>query len=565
MIKSKNHNFSLLLIKPALYILISLLIITFFVYLNLLFAGFLDYDDVGNVVKNENISSLSIKNIIALFTTSVYYSYNPITFLSYALENLLFGLKPEWFHATNIVLHLMNVLLVFQFIFLLTQERKSALIAATLFALHPIHSDVVGWISARNYLLCTLFYLSSLVFYIRYLTASPRRNANLILSLVFFVMACLSKSQAVTLALVILLLNWKYKVKYDTKQWIILFIYLCISAATGLATLYFRADMGKTEIIPNYTFVEKIMVICFSILKYLGKLIYPFNLTAIESFPFKSPAGWLPIVVYLSPVMIAIAIFFGKWSKKITPIILIGILFFTLNILITQVTFLEDGFSANRYFYLSSIGIYLPISFVVNKLYEKAGRYRKWMIVGCCLILVLLSVKTYRRSNEWMNTLTLSNSIIKKSRDVIMAYNIRGIWYYNQKEYDLSINNYNEAIAVFPNYSPAYFNRALALAAKQENAAALNDYTRAIELNPNFESAYQSRGVLLLDVFRDYPKAMADFKKALLLKPGNAQAYYNLGLTYFRMQDVENACKNWYQVRALGYKQADGMIDKYCR
>ncbi len=537
----------------------------FVVYINLLSASFLDYDDGGNVVKNENISNLSIKNIIALFTTSVYYSYNPITFLSYALENQFFGLKPGWFHATNIVLHLINVLLVFQFIFLLTHERKSALIAAALFALHPIHSDVVGWISARNYLLCTLFYLSSLVFYIRYLTSSPHRNANLILSLVFFVLACLSKSQAVTLTLVILLLNWKYKVKYDTKQWIILFIYLCISAATGLATLYFRADLGKTEIIPDYTFAEKIIVICFSLVKYLWKLIYPVNLTAIESFPFRSPSGRLPIVVYLSPVMIAIATFLGIRSKKITPIILIGILFFTLNILITQLTFLEDGFSANRYFYLSSIGIYLPISIAANKLYEKAGRSRNWLIAGCCLILVLLAVKTYERSNEWKNTLTLSNSIINKSPDVIMAYNIRGIWYYNQKDYDASIKNYDEAIAVFPGYSPAFFNRGLALAAKQENTAALNDYTQAIEINPNFESAYQSRGVLWLDVFHDYPKAMADFKKALSLKPGNAQAYYNLGLTYFRMQDVENACKNWDQVRALGYKQADGMIYKYCR
>lgn len=565
MSKTINYNNSANYNKSVLYFLIFLMLTGFAAYMNLLNADFLDYDDVGNVVNNENITSLSMNNIIALFTTAVYYSYNPVTFLSYAVEYQLFGLNPGMFHATNIVLHLINVILVYKFIFLLTNERKSALIAAALFTFHPVNTDVVGWISARNFLLCTLFYLFSLIFYLRYLTESSRKNANLTLSLLLFALACLSKPQAITLTLIILFLNWKYRVKFDMRQWIALFIYLCISAVTGLTTLYFRTDMGNTEVIPDYTFFEKIMVICYSLVNYLYKLIYPFNLTAIEAFPFKSSAGWLPVVVYLSPLMIFLAGYFVARSKIRSSIIFTGILFFVLNILITQMAFVEDGFSSNRYFYLSSIGLYLPLSIVAIRLYEKATRYRIWLMSGAFLVLGLLAVTTYKRSGEWLNTLTLSNSIIEKSPDVIMAYNIRGIWYYNQMDFESSINNFNEAIASFPNYSPAYFNRGLALAAIQEYNAAINDYTHAIELNPDFESAYQSRGVLLLDFFRDYPKAMADFTMALSLKPDNVQAYYNLGLTYFRMQDVENACKNWYQVRAFGYHQADGMIDKYCR
>ena len=240
----------------VLYFLPILIIFTFIVYKNLLFADFLDYDDGGNVFQNIAITNLTLNSITTIFTTSIYYSYSPLTFLFYSLEWQLFGMSSSWFHFMSILLHLVNIYLLYRFALLLMNNQSISIISSMLFALHPIHVDAVGWISAQSYLLATMFYLLSLIYYIRYLTTSTKKRSKIILSVLFFVLACLSKSQAFTLAPVILLLNWIYKAKYDLRQIIIVTAYFIVSIAIGLLTVYFRSDIGKTEIIPDYSTLD---------------------------------------------------------------------------------------------------------------------------------------------------------------------------------------------------------------------------------------------------------------------------------------------------------------------
>jgi len=270
-------------------------------------------------------------------------------------------------------------------------------------------------------------------------------------------------------------------------------------------------------------------------------------------------------MVYISPFLILIAGIFTWMIRKKAPLVVFGLIFFFLNILVTQVSFLEDGFCANRYFYLSSIGIYLALGVAVFWIYNKATTYKYWFMAGGLVILIFLAGITYSRSGNWNNTLSLSSSIINNSPDVSMAYNMRGIYYYQNNDFEKSIADYSRAIALFPEYSSAHYNRGLSQSALQNFPSALKDYDRAIELNPNYVSAFNARGVLILEVIQDYPRALDDFNKAVTLDPLNAWAYYNRGLTYFRMRNADEACKNWLKVRSLGYSQADQMISRYCR
>jgi tetratricopeptide (TPR) repeat protein len=448
---------------------------------------------------------------------------------------------------------------------LIAKNQATAIITSTLFALHPIHMDAVGWISAQSYLLATMFYFLSLIYYIRYLNDSNKKIISLLLAILFFVLACLSKSQAFTLAPVILLLNWFNKTRYDLRQILIVSVFFCISIVTGLFTIYFRSDMGKTEIIPDYSMMEKIFVISFSMVKYIIKVLYPIGLTAIEPFPTKSEDGALSLLVYFSPVILLLSgVLMFKYIRK-APIVVYGLLFFFINIIVTQLSFLEDGFSANRYFYLSSFGIYLSLAILFVAIYKKIKTRKYWLLAGGFIILFFLSGITYSRSHDWKNTLSLTNSIIKNAPDAAMAYNIRGIYYYNHKQYTLSIRDFDKAISLFPGYSPGYYNRGLSLRAMQDIQSALNNYNRAIELNPNYASAYIARGNVFLTDMHEYSLAIDNFNKAISLDPKNAMAYYNRGLAFFRMRNVDEACKNWFEVKRLGYSQADGMISKYCR
>jgi tetratricopeptide (TPR) repeat protein len=569
MLKNENNpvRFKLLMEKiRSSYILFLLLPITFFVYKGLLSAEFLDYDDGVNIVQNQWIKGFSAQNLRAVFTTSFQYSYNPVTFLFYMLEYQMFGINPTGFHLVNIILHLANTLLVFRLVSMLSKKRSIAFVAAALFALHPMQADVIGWASAQNYLLATLFSLSSLIFYIHFLNTSSSKTKWVMLSLFFFILACLSKSQAVTLAVLIIPLNWLFKAKYDRKLLIIVSIYFIIAAAAGLLTIYFRADMGKTEIIPSYSFIEKTCVICFSLISYVFKTVYPFGLTAIESFPAITDKGHLPLIVYLSPLILMIAGILSVGFFKKAPLAFFGLIFFFLNLMIAQLSFLEDGFSANRYFYLSSVGIFLSLAWLIILIYDKIRQvYKTALLTAGMAVLIIMTIQTHARSKTWQNTYTLTSSIIERSPGVAMAYNIRGIWQYHQKNYELSLSDLSHAITLFPGYSAAWYNRGLSHSALQDHQAALEDYGKAIGLNPESVSAYLARGVLYLEIAQDFPAALHDFGQAISLDPGNARAYYNRGLAHFRMRDVENACKDWRKVKSLGYSQADAMLAKYCR
>lgn len=342
-------------------------------------------------------------------------------------------------------------------------------------------------------------------------------------------------------------------------------IYFLISVAIGLLTIYFRSDLGNTEIIPDYSLIDKAFVISFSIVKYISKVFYPVGLTAIDAFPAKSAGGMFPFMVYLSPALIVVAgIFMLRYLKK-APIIVFGLMFFFLNIIVTQISFLEDGFCANRYFYLSSVGIFLAIGVATTTLYKIVSSHRYLMISGCFILMFLLAGITHSRSENWKNTWSLSSSIIENSPDVAMAYNMRGVWYYGQQEYESSVEDFNKVIDLFPGYSAAYFNRGLSLKGMQNFSSAIEDYNRAIELNPYFVSAFIGRGVLYLDIIKDYPSALEDFNQVISLDPKNARAYYNRGLVYLRMRNLDEACKNWFRVKELGYSQADDMIKRFCR
>ena len=188
--------------------------ITFIAFLPALQCGFTNWDDDTHVVDNLAIRAISFHNLSQVFTSSIGY-YQPLPMLTFMAEYRLFGLNPHAFHCTSVLLHCLNVLLVFALIYALSGKYSTGLLVSLLFAVHPLRVESVAWIAERKDLLSSFFYLLSLIFYVTYSRGNRRKYFyGSILSLVF---SLLSKPMAVSQPFVLLLIDYVRNKKLDKK------------------------------------------------------------------------------------------------------------------------------------------------------------------------------------------------------------------------------------------------------------------------------------------------------------------------------------------------------------
>ena len=546
---------------PALALLIGILVFTSLLYLKSLKGEFLNYDDADNVVNNGLIRQFSPDYLVQLFSHSYLYMYAPLTFITYALDFYISGLDPFYFKLTNLVLHLCNVTLIFLLAQQIFKNKLTAALMALLFAIHPLNVDTVSWISARSNLLATLFFFLALLFYMQYL--EKKRTTWLIMVVVSFFLSLLSKSAGIMLPLTLLLIDYLIKRKITRKVILEKLPVFFLSFVFGLVALYFRSDSGNPESVMEYNLFDRFLMICYALTGYLFRTVLPFYLSAIYAYPVKNGI-FLPYLYYLTPVLLAGMIFVVSRLNTLKHEVIFGLLFFFVNILLTQLGLLEDGFMANRYGYLPCIGLFFIISAGFDQFRMDSKMVKNISLIPIGFLLLLFSVMTYQRSQLWKNNLTLFNDAVEHSPGSAFAYNNRGIARYSENDMEGAVSDYNHAITIFPRYSGAYYNRGIAYYSMQEFSMAKTDYSMAIDLNPKFASCYAARGILQMDVLQNDSLALNDYNMAIMLNPTMAQAYYNRGILRLRMKNIQMACEDFHQVRRLGYTRADDLIRQFC-
>ena len=139
------------------------------VYARTVGFGFVGLDDPGYVTANERVlAGLTVDGVLWAFTTSAQGNWHPLTWLSLMLDAELGGGSALLFHLTNVLLHLVNTLLLFQLFVRMTGGVWQSGLVALMFAVHPLHVESVAWISERKDVLCTLFWMLAMLAYVRY-------------------------------------------------------------------------------------------------------------------------------------------------------------------------------------------------------------------------------------------------------------------------------------------------------------------------------------------------------------------------------------------------------------
>lgn len=393
-----------------------LMLTTFIIFAPILDANYARIDD-HIMLKSYlgTLKNISFDYIIKTFTKYHEGLYHPIITLSYSLETTIFGYFPALFHFDNILLHILNILLVFFIFFNLSKSFWLSFIISTLFAIHPTRVEVVAWISARKDLIYALFYLLSIFFYIKTYT-SKRYKTFLTISVICYLFSCLSKSMAITLPFILLLIDLytnhfdKTKIKtYITFIAItIIFIFLTFdSHYSNIEHVRFHFDTFRQ--ILNFINAH------FNILFYIDKLFLPINLYCMYPYFYNEFASMPPSYILYAPAIVYILIFFTFVSLQKTKVIFYGFLFFIISMLPVSGIFpIGDFVVADRYTYIPYLGLFLILAkFIIFlctqnyiiKLHDKAiniSKYLKIFIVCLCIILFsILNYLSYKRVIDW--------------------------------------------------------------------------------------------------------------------------------------------------------------------
>ena len=495
--------------KQTLIWLAVILFVTLLVYSPGFKAEFTNFDDNRYVTENPMVWSLSGENITNIFSTYYDGHYHPLTMLSMAIDYSIVGMKPWLFHAENIFFHLINTLLVFFFIRKLWGKFDVAVIASFLFGIHTFHVESVVWIAERKDVLFAFFFLLSLISYLEFLKKNSWKY--LVLSLLLFVLSCLSKGQAVALAPTILAIDYLKDRKLLSKNVILEKIpFFAIALFFGIIAMQAHETfpyLGKTEV-PLF---DRIIYACYGFILYIGKLILPLNLSAYYPYPSGSPGT----VDYIFPILAIAFVFIIFWQFRKNKPLVFSMLFFFFNIVLLLKVFqvhLQTGkfVIADRYSYVSSIGFF----FLVGYLYEKyTAKYHSKKILLTAILslwILVMSVMTFNRSLVWNDSITLWNNVVDQ----------------------------------YPELSWAYGKRGLAKAARNDVKGAIEDYTLAIKYDPDDPHAYNNRGNIYASRLGDLELAMKDLNKAIEVGPKFFEAYSNRGLVRFYQNDLKGAMED---------------------
>ncbi len=505
--------------------LVFVLVLTFAIYARSIQNGFVNFDDPAILIDNGPVLDF---DFVKLFQKPLAHDYVPLTLLSFAVENRLFGLTPSIYHFDNLALHLINCLLVFWLLIVLTQNNFNvSALTALLFAIHPLHVESVAWVTERKDVLSCLFYLLTCINYLRYLDTSNRKNYYSALG--FAILAILSKSMAMTIPFVLLLFDYLRGRKLNEIKLIekVPFFALSIVFITiGWPLQHVMAEADPTlSLINGLYFFE---ALCF----YLSRSILPIGLSVL----YENSATRLGFLGYLLGVLVLMWIF--RAINKPHPErkhLVFGILFFLIGgAPVWQIIRFKTLYSyADRYFYIPSIGLLLCYALLVTHFKPIP---KKIIIIS---IAVLFSFLSFDRVGVWQNTGTLWADVISKYPESQGAHRDLGIFLLRHGENQGAKIHLEKAIKINPKLYDAHNALGNVYLNLGQLEKALEEFHLASE-NNDFAEPVGSEAYIYTKA-GEFSKAIELFKKAISINPKLAYLHLHLCVALYLSKDPHGA------------------------
>ncbi len=535
---------------------------TILAYANSLGGAFV-FDDTKQIAGNPALRSWS--NVLRAFTSDVWSFqrgtltkdipppyYRPL-FTAYLTVNYkLFGLwEPGW-HLMNLLVHCGATVAVFFLIKRLSGDRLIATSAALLFGLHPAHVESVSWISGIPDPLAALFYVPSLIWYIRYRTEGDKKF--LIASLAAYGLSALCKETPLALPLVFI--AWEFartkarsSLSARGREIIPQMIPFAVVAGAYLALRF--AVLGriswKHPLMAQVPDSAIWMTVPYVLVSYVRHLVAPFYLSLIYGTSFVTSAG---DPRFLLPVALILVLVLSLWvyRKKLPGQVWIALALIVAPLLpvLNLKVFHYEYIIQDRYLYLPSIGF----CYLVAMLVVAFSKTRKPLATALAvLIIVAFGIGTFAQNRVWHDAVSLWRRAVYYSPDSWSTHYNLGLAHLNLKQYQAAVNELVEAKRLNPREPMVLNNLALAHAGAGDIIGGITILREALKLDPTLVEAHNNLGALLFERNR-YDDARLEFMEVLKRDPSSLSARFNLGRTLVASKEYEPAIRELEAVLA---------------
>ncbi len=544
-----------------LIVMIALAVTTLAVYWQVRNFEFVSFDDTKYVRDNSYVNSgFTRQGLVWAFTDSISY-WHPLTWISYMLDCQLFGVNAGGHHIVNLLLHIINALLLFTVIRRITDCLWQSAFVAALFALHPLRVESVAWIVERKDVLSGLFWMLTMLAYLRYV--KNRRLVSYLSVLVIFSLALMAKPTVAALPFVLLLLDYwplnrfanlssapPQKILRSLVLEKVPFFVLSIAAVCISSILTQRLGSAiSLKAVPMTLRIENAIV---SYVKYIGMLAWPVNMAVFYPYPASMPL-W-QVVAALLVLLLLFALMFRTAGTR--PYFLVGGLWF-IGSLLPSIGIVQAGLwpaVADRFTYLPAIGAFIAVTWGANDLLQK-WKYKQIVLgLSAFAVIAILTVLTWFQVGCWRDSISLFGHAVEVTNRNNFAYNNRGTAYAERGESKLAISDFNKAIEIDPKFANVYYNRGNVYKNTGRYDLAIADYDKATEINPKYAAAYYNRA-LTYKSLGQYDMAIADYSKAIEINPTDADFYNNRGNAYKN--------KGEYDLAILDYNKAIEINPRY--
>ncbi len=558
--------------------------------------------DDFSVIKNNSVVTKGIEGIPEIFSNPYRYGYQnyegnlyrPLPVSIFAIQWSISPDSPLLGHLTNVLFYAISGVLLFLFLVQLLPSKSLMLpfSITALFIAHPIHTEVIANIKSLDELLVFLFSILSMKFLFNYLDVPKNKKANLkylVLSLLIYFLALLSKESAITLLAVFPLLIFFFS-KNDIKQ------NLKISTAYLIPVLLFflirvsivnegeMVSLLDNSLVEAESFGERIPSALLFVGTYLWKLLIPYELVSdlgYHQVPLSTFGNW-KVILTLLLVTGGLGLAVRSFKKK--PLWAFGILFFAITFSVSSNVLLLIGTNyGERLLFLPSLGFVICLAWLLQKLSKhtesKLGilqfiKNNPLYSAILCIILLLYSIQIITRNQDWKSNYSLYSADIMKapnSARINYQYGLelgkKSSWASipeeSQNLQQEAFKHLQKAVEIYPEYPEALALMGVYYAQNQQFNEALDYYQRALIHNPNDVRLHSNIGKTLAQLDRR-SEAKKHFQKAVDLAPNDTKNRYNMGLINLQLGENQAALKQFQAIQNLdpNYPQLQELIQQ---